>query len=1420
MLNRSNPILATRPGVIVYDTMREIATPVEQHEWFKKMAPAKQAEYRKLHHAKTPHQLAANIKNRALANFHRGQANIHHNALRASMTTGGGKSQRHHAKMADLHERLADTHMKRARHISMMGMAGAREAANWQSFETALLLSNWAEQNVPPALQNPPRTESGVYSNRAEWINAVQKAHPNAIFRMNGNSSYAVAPDTDHTVGQWAETTKIGTLTETSRALSDYITGRYDSEQQWRAALIRQFPHVNIVYESAPPVLSAYDRKRNRILGVWNSKTKRGTMIADADPMTVESSAYTMRDRAMPYLKRPSHQLVIDTRGDAAINLTKFLDWVGDKASGGTGITMLATDNGGDEFQVYLDGDGADGCAVTKLLVDGKPVKEFSAAAGKWAEGPSSPYDGKIADHLPSANETRSPSGADWFKKMSPERQKRYLDAHPESVMKANGTPAAIRRAHRTVAAMHEKLRAEHTMTDHALASKHLELRHAHEYLGREWSDPQDAKETGRRVQQHMALEKHHLNEARKNGPLTNLHKQAAQAHRDAYHFYKESGQRGNGYSNWRKGQEHGTNAMDRSTRLGAPIPQEYAHLFTENRSVMNRALAEYASLLPLGDRKQYYALVKERPHAVEISNMLLKLVPVETAAPDGQWFHKLSKEAQAKYLDEHPKDHNKLSGVHGSSESHHAKMVAKLHAAGKSNSAEAKAHHAAQLAHISAGYKHASASAGELPSSKANEATKLAYGASRKADGLFSETATANPIAAVIAGFKAKHPQVKNIPLRPGFHCTEYQFPMSVDFLSDLKPLLKGWSENLMGGHDSYTNLGAVVTVIDKGGKAVGPKLQLTVVANSDETAGHGDSFKDGEDGLPRISEIYAKVIPVVREHIADQLRHEKAEKTSQPLQYRIVPYERLAHGGAVYLIQVVLHNAKDRQIVKGAVETFCGYDEEPIRVEGKSFHIGDGDDSEAVEETPTGFNIWLRWFADEETAVVAGIAVREFMQQAPALAHKAGIKATFQERRQDRNGVVVFLPPNIDAENLLIDLAKLSDKTKADMYVPLERQRANELQERLGREWSVLVGSDGKHVLQYMPNKETAGILNIAKAASASSDPEVVYFNRLRQRCWAGYRATYDQARDKGEGKAKPGWSGDTHYLFKPATNDRARKFQRAESEVNSVLYCLLKPEGKTCDQKTKDDAIRLCKAAGVNVTRSALPTDNEGPTNWDSMKGGSETSGVEPIDLGDDDVVDSGQGLSLEELEDADDADSEAIDRAKEIVMLGAEQLQHEANEIKERHGETAAGPAGLAKVEAALLAAGYTFQWKTMNGRNWVSREARHTVDTNFFHGSASWVSWERGRDASLKGSHEDNDAVEITAWLKALAKKDPEPGYKPGTKVKIVGGDDRGLTGVVVKSGFFIRKNPYVKVKIDRSGDSYNYWAANIRRTGK
>lgn len=45
---------------------------------------------------------------------------------------------------------------------------------------------------------------------------------------------------------------------------------------------------------------------------------------------------------------------------DIGIKLRDFFEWVKDKAAEGTGVTITAKTNGGEEKKFYIDGDGGD----------------------------------------------------------------------------------------------------------------------------------------------------------------------------------------------------------------------------------------------------------------------------------------------------------------------------------------------------------------------------------------------------------------------------------------------------------------------------------------------------------------------------------------------------------------------------------------------------------------------------------------------------------------------------------------------------------------------------------------------------------------------------------------------------------------------------------------------------------------------------------------------------------------------------------------------------------------------------------------------------------------------------------------------------------------------------------------------------
>lgn len=67
--------------------------------------------------------------------------------------------------------------------------------------------------------------------------------------------------------------------------------------------------------------------------------------------------------------------LVLKTMGDAGAHLRKFLTAVGKHAATGTGITITAKTNGGDELTTYIDGDGPDRVVVESSGPEFKTLK-------------------------------------------------------------------------------------------------------------------------------------------------------------------------------------------------------------------------------------------------------------------------------------------------------------------------------------------------------------------------------------------------------------------------------------------------------------------------------------------------------------------------------------------------------------------------------------------------------------------------------------------------------------------------------------------------------------------------------------------------------------------------------------------------------------------------------------------------------------------------------------------------------------------------------------------------------------------------------------------------------------------------------------------------------------------------------------
>lgn len=60
-------------------------------------------------------------------------------------------------------------------------------------------------------------------------------------------------------------------------------------------------------------------------------------------------------------------EIIVVAKGDIINKFKEFVEAIGTRASHGTGISIVAEDNGGEEVsKIYIDGDGADRISLKK----------------------------------------------------------------------------------------------------------------------------------------------------------------------------------------------------------------------------------------------------------------------------------------------------------------------------------------------------------------------------------------------------------------------------------------------------------------------------------------------------------------------------------------------------------------------------------------------------------------------------------------------------------------------------------------------------------------------------------------------------------------------------------------------------------------------------------------------------------------------------------------------------------------------------------------------------------------------------------------------------------------------------------------------------------------------------------------------
>lgn len=98
------------------------------------------------------------------------------------------------------------------------------------------------------------------------------------------------------------------------------------------------------------------------------------------------------------------------------------------------------------------------------------------------------------------------------------------------------------------------------------------------------------------------------------------------------------------------------------------------------------------------------------------------------------------------------------------------------------------------------------------------------------------------------------------------------------------------------------------------------------------------------------------------------DHILVKKALATLENAEYKVV-HQETCELAIIYIMHIRLAECTARELIDVAtiLESFCGYEEDPIEVEGLRFQIGDGDDYLAVMFSEGEFKIWIRHFKYE---------------------------------------------------------------------------------------------------------------------------------------------------------------------------------------------------------------------------------------------------------------------------------------------------------------------------------------------------------------------------------------------------------------------------------------------------------------------
>ncbi len=181
-----------------------------------------------------------------------------------------------------------------------------------------------------------------------------------------------------------------------------------------------------------------------------------------------------------------------------------------------------------------------------------------------------------------------------WFKALSKEAQKKYLEAHPRAVKKAGGSDADVRKAHRQYAEHHKEMARRHLDRDGELQKGHGHSHREHRSLiehhaakGEE-SNNLDTDMIDKRQKMHLEAMDHHRDaihdkkgDVAEHRLLHGRHLQAISQYSQVKHMIKREGPRSTLAARYMHAATAlGTDAMDRSHAMGAKTThQEYSGL-------------------------------------------------------------------------------------------------------------------------------------------------------------------------------------------------------------------------------------------------------------------------------------------------------------------------------------------------------------------------------------------------------------------------------------------------------------------------------------------------------------------------------------------------------------------------------------------------------------------------------------------------------------------------------------------------------------------------------------------------------------------------------------------------------------------------------------------------------------------------